>query len=117
VRLERVFVTLPVHHVRRLLHAIVRHLEAGLSRDEVEKFCALLEGEHEWNDLIIEPIVRFEGQELPFIVDVLDEESDMFEIVFTSPPAISQIVLREIQLECSEITPKVIPAHSNADET
>jgi hypothetical protein len=111
MRLERVFVTLPLVLVRRLLYAVVRSFESGLSPEEVDTYCARIESQVDRDDLLIEPFVRFHGQETPFIIDIRDKPSGEFELVFITSPTVSQLVQNQISAECGGVTPRVIPAY------
>jgi hypothetical protein len=112
MRLDRVFVDLPIDQVRLVLLALSRRLDGGLDAAQGEEFSEELAGLQEEDDLLLERTVAFDGEELPFIVDVLGHDTETFELVFIVPKALALLVQEELQAACGVSTMRLISGDS-----
>jgi hypothetical protein len=90
--LDRVFVQVTDDQLRLLLLTLAGHLEAGFTPAEVDAFCAGVVALEPDDDLLAEPTVSFQGEELPFAVDVFKDEHGDLEAVFLLAPVLTPLV-------------------------
>ena len=70
--LDRVFVRVNGEQLRAVLAAIASRLE-GFSADDVDQLCADVAVLEPDDDALIEPLISFQGEVVPFVVDVFKD--------------------------------------------
>lgn len=110
MKLDRLFVDLAPEQVRMLLLAVANRLDSGFTATDVEQFCEDLARVEPDDDLLVEPTVRFQGDELPFVVDAFKNETDILEIAFIAPAVLVDLVQEEIRRSFGELKVRRIPA-------
>jgi len=108
MRLDRVLVNLERRQARQVLLGTVASLERGLSPHDVEELCADLEGLAPDEDVRIEPTVRFQNEDLPFVVDAFKKEADRCELVFIVPRVLGDLVRAQLHAICPNARPQVL---------
>ncbi len=112
MKLDRLFVDLPLDKVRVSLLALARRLDGGFTGAEAEQFCADLARLETEDDLLLERTVLVGGFEAPFVIDVLGHDKDAFSLAFIAPRMLAALVQEEIRAACGVTTIRVIPGES-----
>jgi hypothetical protein len=97
MKLDRLFADLVPEQLRMLLLAVASRFDSGFTAIEVERFCLDLAEVEPDDDLLVEPIILFQGEELPFVVDAFKNETDTLEVAFIAPAALADVVEEEIR--------------------
>jgi hypothetical protein len=98
MKLDRVFVNLKLEQLRVLLVGVARHLE-GFADADVEEICGKVANLESDDDVLVEPIVRFQGKSMPLVVNVFGSEAEINEVVFIVPASLADLV----QAECRRL--------------
>jgi hypothetical protein len=96
--LDRVFVHLAPDQIRALLVALANRFDDGFTTADAEQFFSRLAASSADDDLLIEPIVAFQGSRLPFAIDAFKGESALVELVFLTPPVLADLVETELRV-------------------
>jgi hypothetical protein len=89
--LDRVFVRVNGEQLRAVLAAIASKLE-GFSADDVDQLCADVAVLEPDDDALIEPLISFQGDVVPFVVDVFKDAQGSLEAVFLVPRTLTSLV-------------------------
>jgi len=116
MRLDRVFVDLPHDKVRVLLLALAQRLDGGFTAADAEEFSTDQSVLASDDDLLIEPMVLFGGEQLPFVVDVLSHDADTTALVFIVPRVLATLVQEEIRASFGVTPMRVISGESTESE-
>jgi len=109
VTLDRVFVRLPPQQIRTLLLAIAARLDDGFTKANVEQFCSELVALSADDDLMIEPIVAYQGAQLPLVIDAFKDASPSLELVFMTPALLADLAESEVRALFGDISVRRIP--------
>jgi hypothetical protein len=107
--LDRVFVDLTPDQIRTLLLALANRLDKGFTTADAEQFCSDLLASSADDDLLIEPIVEFQGVELPFAIDAFKSESALVQLVFLTPAVLADLVEAEVRASLGDVSIRRIP--------
>ncbi len=83
-------------------------MDGGFTAADAEEFSTDLCALESDDDLLIEPIVLFGGEQLPFVIDVLSHDADTSELVFIVPRVLATLVQEEIRGAFGETPMRVI---------
>jgi hypothetical protein len=108
--LDRVFVHLQPEQIRTLLLAIAARLDGGFTPVDVEQFCSDLPTQSADDDLLIEPIVVYQGAQLPLVIDAFKHDSPSLELVFMTPAVLADLVEGEVRASFGDISLRRLPS-------
>jgi hypothetical protein len=94
MRLDQVFVNVSIDQLRTLLLTFASRL-SGFTATDVEDFCASVNVLDPDDDAIFEPTVSFQGEHLPFVVDVFKDAQGALEAGFLLAPMLTPLVQNE----------------------
>ena len=116
MKLDRIFFELPGDQVRRLLVGVARQLEEGFTVEESEQFCANLVTLGDGEDLLIEPIVLFQGHPSPFVVNAFKQGSENYELVFIVPEVLAELVTVVAGDACGQVPVRILPSEAEGED-
>ena len=111
--LDRIFVRLQPEQIRTLLLAIAGRLDDGFTRADAEQFCSDLATLSADDDLLIEPIVTYEGVQLPLVIEAFKDASPSLELVFMTPALLADVAEREVRSLFGDIGVRRTPRANN----
>jgi hypothetical protein len=115
IQLERLLMDAPLKVLEAVLAGVRAQLGEGLSEAEVADFVARVHRLKADDDLLIEPIVEFRGESVPFVVDAFATESESLEVVFIAPASLVDVVEAEV-LKHPRVTSKRLRASAAPPE-
>jgi hypothetical protein len=107
-KLHRIFVSLVPARLRLLLVALEARLDGTLARSEIEEFCARAEGLAPGSDILMEPVVSFQGLESPLVVVSFHRPGGTWEVVFMVLEPLVPVVQGEVERQFGPIPVRVL---------
>ncbi len=92
VPLDRVIVSTSAGGGAALLRDVAKEIEAGFTAEDAQRVAEEIARLPDEDDRLIEPIIRFRGDAVPLIIDVLRKASGGWEEVFSTVPALADAI-------------------------